>query len=293
MSLDARTQFVDAMRARALVLPRERGLVVDGQWHRCDVANKEFGHGRGDGSYWLNLNGFPRGGFNNWTDGKGYEHWHFDDPDRKMTTAERDELRREMNRMREQDGANLQKRWEQARIRATRQWKNAGPADPNHSYLRKKGVQPHGLRQDGPLLLVPMYHEGRLQNVQMIEEDGRKRGLEGGRCGGCHYRIDRAETDPGLTICICEGFATGASINEATGFTVFVAFSAGNLESVAKWVRQKYPDAQIIACADDDWKTEGNPGITKATKAAHAVGVGSPLRPSVMTATLTTRTSTT
>ena len=37
-------------------------------------------------------------------------------------------------------------------------------------------------------------------------------------------------------------------------------------------MRDKFPDLQIIVCADDDWKTPGNPGITKATEAAQAVG---------------------
>ena len=42
-------------------------------------------------------------------------------------------------------------------------------------------------------------------------------------------------------LCIAEGFATGASIHEATGLPVAVAFNAGNLEPVAKALRKQVP----------------------------------------------------
>ncbi len=71
-------------------------------------------------------------------------------------------------------------------------------------------------------------------------------------------------------MCIAEGFATGATIHQATGYPVAIAFNAGNLESVAKSLRQKLPDLPMIIGADDDTTIEGNPGITKANLAAHA-----------------------
>jgi hypothetical protein len=51
-----------------------------------------------------------------------------------------------------------------------------------------------------------------------------------------------------------------------------VALDAGNLAPVAEALRKELPDVQIVVCADDDWKTEGNPGLTKAKEAAAAVG---------------------
>jgi len=57
---------------------------------------------------------------------------------------------------------------------------------------------------------------------------------------------------------ICEGFATGASIHEATEATVLVAFDCGNLAAVAAMARLLHPSREIIICADDDRKTEGN-----------------------------------
>lgn len=73
-------------------------------------------------------------------------------------------------------------------------------------------------------------------------------------------------------MCIVEGFATGATIHQATGYPVAVAFNAGNLELVAQAIRHKLPALPLIICADDDAGTEGNPGIAKANLAALATG---------------------
>jgi len=65
---------------------------------------------------------------------------------------------------------------------------------------------------------------------------------------------------------LCEGLATGLSIRAAINkrFPVFVAFDAGNLGAVAEIVRAQFPASPILVCADDDWQTKGNPGVTKA-----------------------------
>jgi putative DNA primase/helicase len=77
---------------------------------------------------------------------------------------------------------------------------------------------------------------------------------------------------PKGVLIVCEGFATGASIHEATGHAVAVAFNAGNLEAVALAMRAKFPALRLTLAADDDHLTTGNPGMTKATAAARAVG---------------------
>ena len=59
---------------------------------------------------------------------------------------------------------------------------------------------------------------------------------------------------------------------QATGYAVAVAFNCGNLEAVAKAAQAKLPNLQLIVCADDDYRTEGNPGLIKAHEAAQAVG---------------------
>ena len=154
-----------------------------------------------------------------------------------------------------------------ARKRAASIWRDAAPASEDHPYLVKKGVRPHGLRSCGDKLVVPVSDGSELHSLQSISSDGKKLFLPSGRVKGHFFLIG----DPKGTICIAEGFATGATIHEITGHAVVVAFNAGNLLPVAEVVREKYPDGHLIVCADDDAKS-GNPGLTKAQEAAQAVG---------------------
>jgi putative DNA primase/helicase len=158
-----------------------------------------------------------------------------------------------------------------------------------HPYLMAKGIKAHGARLifadaarrgapnlspelTGLLLVIPMMADGKLQCLQFITADGVKRPLTGGRKKGCYCPITKDKSKPDGTLCIAEGFATGASIHEATGYAVAVAFDAGNLLPVAQALRAKFPDIRLVLCADDDWRTDGNPGLTKAQEAAAAVG---------------------
>ena len=67
----------------------------------------------------------------------------------------------------------------------------------------------------------------------------------------------------------CEGYATGATVHEATGWPVVVAFDCGNLLPVTKAMRAKYPDTRLLICCDDDYKQKSkNPGKVKGEEAA-------------------------
>ncbi|HKW29246.1 MAG TPA: DUF3631 domain-containing protein, partial [Verrucomicrobiae bacterium] len=79
-----------------------------------------------------------------------------------------------------------------------------------------------------------------------------------------------AET-PDSPLVIAEGFATAASIAEATGLATVAAMNAGNLPTVAKALREKFPEREIIIAADNDQFTDGNPGLAKARDAAFAI----------------------
>ena len=109
--------------------------------------------------------------------------------------------------------------------------------------------------------------------MQSITGDGEKRFMRGARKRGLYHAIGPQVAG---VLCIAEGFATGASIHEATGHPVAVAFDCGNLLPVARTLRGKYPQARILICADNDTATAArtgrNPGIEAATEAAQAVG---------------------
>ena len=106
---------------------------------------------------------------------------------------------------------------------------------------------------------------GGFMTVQLA--DGRKTFLTGGRKRGCYYAIGR----PVDALCIAEGYATAATIHEATGQATACAFDAGNLEPVARALRGKFPRSRITVCADNDAGTQGNPGVRYAEAAARAV----------------------
>jgi phage/plasmid primase-like uncharacterized protein len=154
-------------------------------------------------------------------------------------------------------------------VKAQRLW-DCSQIATTHPYLTRKDIQPHGARTLKKLLIVPvMGATGDITSLQIFSEDGERRFLRDGRVAGGFYVLGDAQSAP--VFLVAEGFATAASLHEATELPVVVAFSAGNLASVTEIWRQKRPDARIIIAADDDWKTEKpvkNPGVTKAKLAA-------------------------
>ena len=155
----------------------------------------------------------------------------------------------------------------EAARKAVELWNMAEPGE--HPYLEKKGVQAHNSRVLRSMLLVPYYApDGTLATLQQIFPDGKKLLLKHGRISGCCCPIPGDDS----RIYICEGFATGATINELTGHKVLVAYSTSNLLPVAKTARQTWPYAKIIMAADNDHATDGNPGVKAASAAAEAIG---------------------
>lgn len=255
-------QFRDALIERSIVPPPE--LLADGNIHRCDAEGRG---GKGDAAYLLHLDGIPAGGFENWRDGLGWQNWRAD-VGRPVTYAEEAANRVKVEAAKQQREAEDTRRKAEARERACLIWAEANPCT-GHPYLARKGISAHGARTYGGRLVLPIRDTaGTIHSLQFIGADGAKRYLTGGRIRGCYFGIGK----PDGVMCIAEGYATGASIYEATGYAVAVAFDAGNLKAAALALRERFPGLRLILCADDDYLTEGNPGITKATEAARAVG---------------------
>ena len=157
---------------------------------------------------------------------------------------------------------------------------DSGSETGESAYLIRKGVQPYGVRfgADGWLLVPLRDASGRLWNVQRIAPDNPASGpdklfLKGGRKSGLwHWCGDPAGA---AVLLVAEGYATAASLHQATGRPVAVAFDAGNLAPVAKALHKSYPAALLALCGDDDVQTFAekgfNPGRDKATAAAMAV----------------------
>lgn len=160
---------------------------------------------------------------------------------------------------------------ERAALAAKRLWHSAGPANPAHPYLVEKGIEPYHLRQSAQgQLLVPLYADGQLVNVQCIDQQGHKRFLKGGRVRGAYAPLGRVQA--GRQLFICEGWATGATLHAHTREPVACAMNAGNLAAVAETLRERYDALDLVIAGDDDRLTPGNPGRTAANAAALAVG---------------------
>jgi len=150
-------------------------------------------------------------------------------------------------------------------------WEGATIADNTHPYLRAKGVKAYGLKVSNGKLLVPVRIDGEISSMQYIDADGGKMFHKGGNVSGGYYPIAGDERATPLLVIICEGFATSASIRESTGQHTAVGFNASNLVKVAKAIRAKAPNAQIVIAADNDKKTNMNVGLNAAIEAAQAV----------------------
>ncbi len=259
---DAISQFRDAMRAAGLEPP---DVIEPGSLQRFPGIGKRASNTAG----WCKLFDDSLGGsFGDWSSGFS-ENWQAK-RNRPFSTIEREAFRRHVAEAQAQLDADHRARQADAATKAAAIWNAATPAPGEHAYLVRKGIQPHGTRLHNGALLIPMRDDGEIHSLQFIGPDGDKRFLTGGRVAGCHFSI--GSTQNAAALCIAEGFATGATIHQATGYPVAVAFNAGNLGRVAKMMRYRFPTTPLIVCADDDNKTAGNPGLTKAADTALSVG---------------------
>lgn len=144
--------------------------------------------------------------------------------------------------------------------RATKAWKGC-TEQGDCEYLHRKGVRGHGVRfSPQGAVVVPMLDvAGNIHGLQIIR--GRKPGQQARRLEkefwpaglvkkGHFHQLGMASSAP--VILVGEGYATCASVFEATGLPVAVAFDAGNLAPVAAALHKRYKTAHILILADDD-----------------------------------------
>ena len=167
----------------------------------------------------------------------------------------------------------------QAAVKSNAQkiWSRAQAATLNHPYLVAKGITAaaaiSGLRQNPYKndlnLLVPVVYEREIVNLQSINQDGGKRFLAGGQVKGGYAVVgDAAKTENGIVI--AEGYATAASIHQATGKPVLVAFNAGNMVTVSERLAKTLPPNVPVTIAVDNDASQT--GIKKAAEAAAHFG---------------------
>lgn len=192
-----------------------------------------------------------------------------------LSAEERDKARRERVARDKAAEQAMQQGQASAAAQARIDW-DAASAEGTAPYLVKKGVHAHGVRfEGGKVVLVPLRDEaGKLWNVQRIYPDGNKLFPAGGRVSGCFHVI--GETQGAKLLLVAEGYATAATLHQATGLPVVICFNEVNVRNVAKVLPTFAPGARFLFCADDDQETEEkkgkNPGLASAQTAAASVG---------------------
>ncbi|EEQ3604746.1 DUF927 domain-containing protein [Escherichia coli] len=147
-----------------------------------------------------------------------------------------------------------------------------GMASP---YLAGKGLERFAAKLlvlSGGRTLIPMQDaSGVVVAFQTISADGKEKRFRGKAKGA--FRIINPQEQP-TRIVIAEGLATALSAGQLQhGAMAVMAGSASNLEDVARTMRERHPEAEIIIAADNDNTGKGkNTGKVAAEKAALAVG---------------------
>ena len=238
---DPMTQIRKAFDNAGVLMPRD--LRIDGDVHRFH-ANPEKDRTNLSGWYVFFPGDYPAGAFGDFSrDITVKVSTHGSVPLSAVELQEREEKIRRAQEKAEAERARIA---EKAARKCLQQWKRASECT-GHPYLEKKKLSgAYGAKVLGDRLLVPMYIDGKLANLQSIDGAGGKLYHTGAACKGASYQIGTGEP-----VYLAEGFATAASVYEATGKSCLVAFSANNLGRVAK----QYP--QVVIVADNDKSDTG------------------------------------
>lgn len=217
-----------------------------------------------------------------------YGSWHGTPPttnwcskfEQGMDESERQSYHDQLAEIRAKYEREEQERHESAAKEAQAIWADSTTKGASeHSYVKRKGIKPFIARVGGDGdLLVPVYNQwDNIISLQRIN-DGGKYFLAGGKTQGGFCVVGEPGGAP--IVVITEGYATSASIHEATGHPVYIAFSASNLLNVAALVKSRHPDATCIVAGDNDQFTlkPPNPG-KRAAEAASKVCDGEVVLP--------------
>jgi len=179
-----------------------------------------------------------------------------------MSAEQRQALKARLADDRKAEQASRRAEAARAATRAQAMWRRL-EVDGDSDYLRRKCVQSHGLRfSTSGTLVVPMLDAGgQIQGLQLIYPSGHPKRKRLGRDKdfwprglakqGHYFAIGSPAV--GTACLVAEGYATGASLFEATGLPVVVAFDAGNLLPVAQVLRARHRGLRLLICADDDY----------------------------------------
>ncbi|ELF7827810.1 DNA primase [Escherichia coli] len=269
LSMDAGdpvTEFAQVLENAGLVI---QGLPqMDGAIHR--VATRDDKKGAKSGAYKAYLDGRPAGWYRdyrsaddsptNWVFSGGEQH----DPLARL------HLRAFAQQQRDDNARKLQQQYNK-QARYARSYINQLPQATEHEYLTRKGIlAAPGVRLNNKNeLVIPFSNSrGEIRSYQRIPATGGKdaRILKDSEKTGNWFTFGTPEN--GRPLLFAEGYATAASLHEATGLPVLMTVDAGNMIDVAENARQIWTDSPFVFCADNDHQRKINKGVSSAKKAA-------------------------
>ncbi|MCR5347156.1 MAG: AAA family ATPase [Fretibacterium sp.] len=239
-------------------------VVLDGNLRRFRTSGDKGSEK--SGWYVLFGSGVPAGAFGNWRTGESFR-WRAIRTE-PLSAGESALLEEHYRLARAKRDASILQRQERAARTCREIWNQAPEALDSHPYLQKKKVRNHGLRSTGDgRLIMPVFIGQEITSLQYIGADGKKEFHYGGRAAGGFFRIPAWK--PAADICfVAEGYATAASVHEATGCEVWVGLNAGNLFRVGQTLREARPGADIVFVGDNDLSGTGQRAAEAAAEAA-------------------------
>lgn len=249
--------------------------------HRFSTNNNST---KKNGWYYLNDlgNRLYCGTVGDWADTSRKAVWK-SRSDKSFSKDDHKRFKAKMQLIKQQAEQRDKDKHDSAAVVAKKNWKKASEkVEPDFPYLKAKKIKPYGARQVRKSLLIPRFNiDGELISTQTILASGEKRFQGGAKSSNAYHIMGNLEASEKAYI--CEGWATGCSIHEASGVPVVVAFTASNLPACVVDFKKKYPGKNFIIAADNDLETEEkngkNPGLEKATMCAQLYGVEITLSP--------------
>ena len=184
--------------------------------------------------------------------------------DTEMTNGKADEHSAEIKTLTQEQSEAIR------RVNAI--WNRATSANSNHLYIKKKRIHPVGIRQIRDSLIIPICrdfggHGDTIVSLQYIQPTGEKKFHPNCPVTGGFYIIGNI-TDTDM-VYVVEGYATGATVFEATDVPVVVAFNSGNIQAVCAKLKSEYPKMEIIIAADNDIESEKKHGRNSGKESAY------------------------
>lgn len=269
MSMDAGdpvTEFAQVLENAGLVI---QGLPqMDGAIHR--VATRDDKKGAQSGAYKAYLDGRPSGWYRDYRSADNSPTtWTFSRAE-NIDPLARLHLKASAQQNRDEKERKLQQQYNKQAGYA-RSYLNGLPQATAHEYLTRKGIRAApGVRLNNKNELVIPFSNGRgeIRSYQRIPVTGGKdaRILKGSEKSGNWFAFGTPEN--GRPLLFAEGYATAASLHEATGLPVLMTIDADNMINVAKNARKIWTDSPFVFCADNDHQRKINKGVSSAKKAA-------------------------